>query len=169
MTTANTATSAKNSVDRSHLGTLSVLAWTGDPEAGHDMPYLLVYSLGDGAGSAEEGEAALLGMIADCGAKAGDMSDATSASVNSPVRLLVEAGQAVLNMPHLSAQCPAPPEWLAAADGRGHAHVIIASRPWPEAKPGEQITEESLQTYLGDEETLLSSAHILVRVSQLRS
>ncbi|MFJ8229557.1 DUF5949 family protein [Streptomyces sp. NPDC094448] len=169
MTTANTATSAKNSVDRSHLGTLSVLAWTGDPEAGHDMPYLLVYSLGDGAGSAEEGEAALLGMIADCGAKAGDMSDATSASVTSPVRLLVEAGQAVLNMPHLSAQCPAPPEWLAAADGRGHAHVIIASRPWPEAKPGEQITEESLQTYLGDEETLLSSAHILVRVSQLRS
>ncbi|MEU5160547.1 DUF5949 family protein [Streptomyces sp. NPDC020875] len=169
MTTANIPTPAKNSVVRAHLGTLSVLAWTGDPEAGHDMPYLLVYSLGDGTGSAEEGEAALVGMVEECGLRIGDLSDATPTSVNSPIRLLVEGGQAVLNMPHLSAQCPVPPEWLTAADGRGHVHLIIASRPWPEAAPGEPVTEETLQRYLGDEDTLLSSGHVLVRISQLRS
>ncbi|MFH8614096.1 DUF5949 family protein [Streptomyces sp. NPDC017979] len=165
----STANSTKNTVRRSHLGTLSVLAWTGDPDAGHDMPYLLVYSLGDGDGNDEERTAAVLGMIDECGLKVGDMTDATPSSVNSPIRLLVEGGQAVLNMPYLSAQCPAPEEWLAAADGRGHAHLIVASRPWPEATPGQPVTEETLQAFLGTEEALLSSAHVLLRVSELRT
>ncbi|MGW4029947.1 DUF5949 family protein [Streptomyces sp. NPDC004838] len=164
-----TAHSTKNTVQRSHLGTLSVLAWTGDPEAGHDMPYLLLYSLGDGNGGTEAGEAALLGLIDACGLKRGDLSDATPASVNSPIRLLVEGGQAVLNMPYVSAQCPAPQEWLAATEGRGHAHLIVASRPWPEAVPGKPVSEETLQAFLGDEETLMGAAHVLLRVSRLRS
>ncbi|MFF0446830.1 DUF5949 family protein [Streptomyces sp. NPDC004609] len=165
MTTAN---STQSTVQRSHLGTLSMLAWTGDPEAGHDVPYLLVYSCGDGDGGAEAGTAALLGMIAESGLKPGAMSDGTPASVNSPIRLLVEGGQAVLNMPYLSAQCVAPPEWLAAAGARGHAHLVVASRAWPQAVPGRPVSEETLQAFLGDEETLKGAAHVLVRVTRLR-
>lgn len=88
MTTANTA---KNPALRRELGTLSVLAWTGDPEAGHDMPYLLAYSLGDGAEGPEAGEKAALEMIGELGLKTGGgMTDATRASFNLPIRLLVE-------------------------------------------------------------------------------
>jgi hypothetical protein len=165
MTTAN---SSKNAVRRSQLGTLSVLAWIGDPDEGHDMPYLLAYSLGDGADGAQAGEAAVLAVIEEVGLSAGgDMADKTR-SPSSPIRLLVEGGRAVLNMPYLSAQCPAPPEWLRAAEERGHAHLLIASRPWPDAVPGRPVTEEALQSFLGDERTLTTAAHVLLPVSQLR-
>ncbi|MCM2389198.1 DUF5949 family protein [Streptomyces albipurpureus] len=167
MTTAN---STKSTFQRAQLGTLSVVAWTGDPEAGHDMPYLLVYSLGDGAGADGASESAIRALIEEVGLKGGaDMTDATAVSVNSPIRLLIQGGHAVLNMPYLSAQCPAPKEWLAAADQRGHVHLIVAAQPWAAATPGEPITEETLQAFLGDEETLLSAGHILLPVSQLRS
>jgi hypothetical protein len=166
MTTANPP---KNTVERAHLGTLSVLAWTGDPEAGHDMPYLLVYSLGDGGAGPEGARAAVLGMIEESGLAAGALADTTPASVNSPVRLLVEGGQAVLNMPYLSAQCPVPPEWLDAVEARGHAHLIVTPRVWPEAAPGRPVTEEVLRSFIGDEETLGGAAHVLLRVSRLRT
>ncbi|MFF8956584.1 DUF5949 family protein [Streptomyces sp. NPDC014894] len=167
MTLAN---STKNTVQRGHLGTVSMLAWTGDPAAGHDTPYLLVYSLGDGNGGPEAGVAAVEALIDQAGlAVDGLLTDATEASYNSPIRLLVEGGRAVLNMPGLSAQCPAPPEWLAAADSRGHAHLLIGTRPWPEATPGEPLGEETLQSYIGDEATLLAAAHALLPVSRLRS
>ncbi|MFD9715209.1 DUF5949 family protein [Streptomyces sp. NBC_00690] len=166
MTTANPT---QPSVQRSQLGTLSVLAWTGDPEAGYDMPYLLVYSLGDGEGANGGSETALRALIEKVGLKVGSaMTDVTAGSVNSPIRLLVEGGHAVLTMPYLSAQCPAPKEWLAAVDQRGHVHLIIAARPWAAATPGEPISEETLQAFLGDEETLLASGHVLLPVSQLR-
>ncbi|GGZ18040.1 hypothetical protein GCM10010387_08060 [Streptomyces inusitatus] len=166
MTLAN---SAKNTVQRGHLGTVSMLAWTGDPDAGHDMPYLLVYSLGDGDGGPEAGVTALEGLIRQGGlAVDGTLTDATPTSFNSPIRLLVQGGRAVLNMPGLSAQCPAPVEWLAAAESRGHAHLLISTRPWPEATPGEPLTEELLQSYVGDEGTLLAAAHALLPVSRLR-
>jgi len=165
MTTAN---SAKSTIQRSQLGTLSVLAWTGDPEDGHDMPYLLAYSLGDGSDGAEACEAAVLAVIAEAGLKIGGrITDATGAT-STPIKLLVQGGHAVLNMPYLSAQCPAPPEWLSATEERGHVHFMIASRPWAEAVPGEPVTEEALQAFLGDEATLTTSAHVLLPVSQLR-
>ncbi len=166
MTTAN---STRDTVQQGQLGTLSVLPWTGDPEAGHDTPYLLVYSLGDGTDGPEAGEAAALGLIEKVGLKTGGgMADATQASFSSPIRLLVEGGSAVLTMPAVSAQCPAPAEWLAAAEARQSVHLIIASRPWTEAVPGRPVTEEMLQNYLGDEQTLLTAGHVLVPVSRLR-
>lgn len=164
-----TVGSSKNTIKRSQLGTLSVLAWTGDPDEGHDMPYLLAYSLGDGSDGAEAGEAAVLAVIQEIGLSVGDGMAHTTRSPSSPIRLLVEAGQAVLTMPYLSAQCPAPPEWLRAAEARGHVHFLIASRPWPEAAPGEPISEEELQSFLGDEQTLTTAAHVLLPVSKLRS
>ncbi|WP_405601519.1 DUF5949 family protein [Streptomyces sp. NBC_01410] len=163
-----TASPSQNTVQRGHLGTLSLLAWTGDPEEGHDMPYLIAYSLGDGKEGAEAGESALLAVIDELGlTPGGSVHDATQAN-NSPIRLLVQGGYAVLNMPYLSAQCRAPQEWLAAAEQRGHAHFMVASRPWPEAVPGRPVTEAMLQAFLGDEDTLTSAAHILLPVSRLR-
>ncbi|WP_240138790.1 DUF5949 family protein [Streptomyces sp. MUM 178J] len=169
MTTAQSGMQTGNSTfQRGHLGTMSLLAWTGDPEQGHDMPYLIVYSLGDGPEGPEATHQALLAVIADAGlAVDGQLADVTR-STGSPVKLLVEAGQAVLSMPHLNAQCPAPPEWLTAVEQRGHAHFLFATRPWPEAVPGEPVTEEMLQSYLGDESTLTTAAHALLPVSRLR-
>ncbi|MEU0375176.1 DUF5949 family protein [Streptomyces sp. NPDC006283] len=165
MTTANTP---KTAVNRGRLGTLSLLAWTGDPDQGHDTPYLLTYSLGDGTDGPEAARETALAMIEELGLTVGDeMHDHTGES-HRTIQLLVEGGQAVVNMPYLKAQCPAPPEWLAAAERRGSVHFMIASRPWPEAVPGRPVTEEVLQAFLGDEATLTSSAHVLLPVSRLR-
>ncbi|MFK4691906.1 DUF5949 family protein [Streptomyces pristinaespiralis] len=165
MTTANTPRSA---VNRSRLGTLSLLAWTGDPAQGHDTPYLLTYSLGDGVDGPAAGEEAALAMITELGLTVGDEMHDHTHDGSHPIQLLVEGGQAVVNMPYLKAQCPAPPEWLAAADRRGHVHFMIASRPWPEGRPGEPVSDEAFQSFLGDETTLVSSAHVLLPVSRLR-
>jgi hypothetical protein len=163
-----TAEASENIVDRRQLGTLSVLAWTGGPDEGHDMPYLIAYSLGDGPAGAEAGEKAILAMIEEMGLTVGaGLIDHTCVD-NSRIKLLVEGGHAVLTMPQLSAQCPAPPEWLRAVEERGHAYFMVASRPWPQAAPGERVTEEVLQSFLDDEQMLLTAAHVLLPVSQLR-
>jgi hypothetical protein len=163
-----TAKASKSIVNRSHLGTLQVLAWTGDPEAGQDLPCLIAYSLGDGAGGAEAGEEAVLAMIEALGLTVGGgLKDCTRVN-NTRITLLVEGGQAALTTPYLSGQCPVPPEWLHAVEERGHAYFIIASRPWPEAAPGQPVTEEALRSYVGDEQTLATAAHALLPVSTLR-
>lgn len=165
MTTAKTPGSA---VDRGRLGTLSLLAWTGDPAQGHDTPYLLTYSLGDGTDGPGAGEEEALAMIDSLGLTVGDeMHDHTHAG-SHPIQLLVAGGQAVVNMLYLNAQCPAPPEWLSAAERRGTVHFMIASRPWPEGKPGRPVADEAFQAFLGDETTLTTSAHVLLPISRLR-
>ncbi|MFI9581219.1 DUF5949 family protein [Streptomyces sp. NPDC052236] len=165
MTTAN---ASKSIVNRSHLGTLSVLAWTGDPEEGQDLPCLVAYSLGDGSGGAEAGEEAILAMIEELRLTVGGgLTDWTRAN-NSRIKLIVEAGQAAITMPYLSGQCPVPPEWLYAVEERGHAYFLLASRPWPEAAPGKPVTEDALRSYIGDEKTLATAAHVLLPVSKLR-
>ncbi|UYQ64114.1 DUF5949 family protein [Streptomyces peucetius] len=163
-----TAKPPKTAVDRAELGTLALLAWTGDPAQGHDTPYLIAYSLGDGTGGGEAAAAASLAVIEQLGLTTGDvMHDHTVVGV-SPIQLLVQGGQAVVNMRYLSAQCPVPAEWLAAAERRGHVHFMISGRAWPEAKPGVPVTEEILRAHLGDEDVLNDTAHVLLPVSQLR-
>ncbi|MEV7415731.1 DUF5949 family protein [Streptomyces sp. NPDC089919] len=162
-----TSTHTESALRMSQLGTLSVLAWIGDPEEGHDMPYLLAYSLGDGEDGPEAGEAAARALLEANGLRVGDVVlDGTQSSM--PVTVLVEAGQAVLTMPGLNAQCPAPPEWVAAADDHGQVYFLFATRPWPEAKPGVPVTAEMLQAFAGDESVLTSSAHCVLPVTKLR-
>ncbi|MER6913685.1 DUF5949 family protein [Streptomyces sp. NPDC000594] len=163
------AHSAGSTVHRGHLGTVSLLAWTGDPGAGYDTPYLLLYSLGDGAAGPEASVAAMAALIQEAGLRTGGgMVDATAPGSSSPVRLLLQSGYAVLNLPAVSAQCPAPPEWLDAAAQRGHAHLIIGSVPWPQAVPGHPVTEEMLHSYVGREDILLAAGHALVTIGRLR-
>ncbi|NDZ79891.1 hypothetical protein G3I19_15500 [Streptomyces sp. SID10853] len=163
MTASHTATS---SVQRDQLGTLSVLAWSGDPET-NNLPYLLAYSLGDGKDGAEAGEAAVRTLFDELGIPLGS-SLADGSRPGFPVRLLVEGGQAAVNMPYLSAQCPVPAEWLQAVADRGEVHFMFASKPWPEAVPGRPVSEEVLSAFVGDEAMLTTSAHCMLPVTQLR-
>ncbi|MFJ9560679.1 DUF5949 family protein [Streptomyces fuscichromogenes] len=150
------------------LGTLVVLAWSGEAPDGSDMPYLLAYSLGDAEGGPQATSAAIGTLLANNGLPAGgDVVDGT-ARPSLPVTLLVEAGQAVLNLAPLNAQCPAPEEWLAAVAERGYAYLVFTTRPWPEGEPGKPVTPEALKDFAGAEETLTAAAHVVLPARSLR-
>ncbi|MEV5311523.1 MULTISPECIES: DUF5949 family protein [unclassified Streptomyces] len=150
------------------MGTLVVMAWSGEAPGG-DMPYLLAYTLGDGPDGPEAASAAVARMLNDNGLPVGgDLVDGAS-KPGLPVGLLVEAGQAVVNMPHLNAQCTPPPEWLAAVGERGFAYFVFTTRPWPEAQPGKPVDPEALAAFAGADETLDAAAHVVLPVRSLRS
>ncbi|WP_455361558.1 DUF5949 family protein [Streptomyces sp. SYSU K21746] len=159
---------AATTIQRGQLGTLSMLTWIGDPAEGQNIPYLLVFSLGDGTDGPEAGEAAVRALIEHCGMSVGSGVLEGARVPSLPVKLLVEGGQAVLNMPYFSAQCAAPPEWLQAAHEHGEVYFLLAGRPWPEATPGKPVTEEMLRAFAGDEATLTTAAHCLLPVTRLR-
>ncbi|MEV6649267.1 DUF5949 family protein [Streptomyces sp. NPDC051219] len=165
MTSTQTAASG---VQRGHLGTLLLLTWIGDPVEGQNVPYLLAFSLGDGTDGPEAGEAAVRALIEECGMSVGGGLLDGSRVPGLPIKLLVEGGQAALNMPYLKAQCPVPPEWLRSAKEHGEVYFLLASRPWPEATPGEPVSEEMLKAFVGDEETLTTAGHCLLPVTRLR-
>ncbi|MEV0318847.1 DUF5949 family protein [Streptomyces sp. NPDC050658] len=166
MTSTSSASSTFRAAD---LGTLTVVAWSGEhPEDQEDMPFLLAYSLGDGAGGPDAASEAVEMLLRNTGLPVGGPVVESSRNPGLPVTLLVEAGQAVLNMPHLNAQCVVPPEWLDAIEERGHAYFMFTTRPWPQATPGEPLSEEDLAAFAGDEETIARSAHCLLTARSLR-
>ncbi|MDX2598568.1 DUF5949 family protein [Streptomyces caniscabiei] len=163
-----TSTSAETRPFRpADLGTLVVMAWSGEAPDG-DMPYLLAYTLGDGQSGPEGSTAAVEDLLTSLGLSIGEKVVDGAAHPSLPVTLLVEAGQAVVTMPQLNAQCPAPPEWLAAVGRRGFAYLLFATRPWPEAQPGMPVEPEALAAFAGDTETLTSAAHVLLPARSLR-
>ncbi|MFI6700044.1 DUF5949 family protein [Streptomyces sp. NPDC050509] len=167
MTSTNTA--ANNAQYAALLGTLSVIPWTSDPAAGErNAPFLLAYSLGDGRDGPEAGEEAMRTVLADIGLKPGGELIDVAQSHNIPIKLIVEAGRAVLTMPYLNAQCPVPPEWQQDARDTGQVYFLVATRPWAEGTPGRPVGEEQLRAFAGDEQMLLSAAHCLVPVRGLR-
>ncbi|MEU0967613.1 DUF5949 family protein [Streptomyces sp. NPDC005917] len=150
------------------LGTIVVLAWSGEAPDGTDMPYLLAYPLGDAECGAEATSAAIEALLKNNGLPVGgDLVDGT-ARPSLPVTLLVEAGQAVLNLAPLTAQCPAPQEWLAAVGERGYAYLVFTTRPWPGAEPGKPVTPEALRDFAGAEATLTAAAHVVLPARSLR-
>ncbi|MCB5166359.1 DUF5949 family protein [Streptomyces bambusae] len=165
MTSTHTESAATRAA---RLGTLSVLAWIGDPDEGHDVPYLLAYTLGDGEGGPAAAEAAARELLEEIKLPIGDeVLDGTN-SPNFPITVLVEGEQAALTMPGLNAKCSAPPEWISAADESGQVYFLFATRPWPEAVPGRPVTADMLQAFAGNEANLTSSAHIVLPVTKLR-
>ncbi|MFJ5773448.1 DUF5949 family protein [Streptomyces sp. NPDC093094] len=145
------------------------MTWSGESPDGGDMPYLLAYTLGDGPDGPEATSAAVERLLADRNLPVGgDVVDGT-AQPSLPVSLLVEAGQAVLTMPPLTAQCPAPPEWLAAVGERGYAYLVFTTRPWPEAEPGKPVEPEALAAFAGADATLTAAAHIVLPARSLRA
>ncbi len=166
MTTSQTTTGTP---PNSQLGTLMMIGWSGaHPEDGHDVPFLLSYSLGDGKDGPEAGTEAMGRMLGQAGLLVGGELQDASRTPSLPLTLIVEAGQAVLTMPVFTAQCPVPPEWLAAADHRKQVYGMFATRPWPEARPGGPVSEDMLRAFAGDEGVIRSSAHCLIPVRTLR-
>ncbi|WP_329188023.1 DUF5949 family protein [Streptomyces sp. NBC_01428] len=164
MTSTSSQMSPLRAVD---LGTLAVMAFSGEAPDG-DMPYLLAYSLGDGEGGPEGSASAIRQLLTDNGIPVGETLIDGSKHPSLPLTLLVEGGQAVVRMPHLNAQCVAPTEWLAAVGERGYAYFLFATRAWPVAQPGKPVAPEDLTAFAGDEDTLLSAAHVLLPARSLR-
>ncbi|MFD9355997.1 DUF5949 family protein [Streptomyces sp. NPDC060031] len=162
-------TSTKAEIDRSKLGTLSVLAWIGDPDEAHDIPYLLAYTLGDGPDGPQAAEEAARGLLEELGLPIGDVvMDGVRNPAGFPVQILLEGNQIALTMPGLNAKCIAPPEWVTAANDSGQAYFLFATRAWPEAVPGQPVSAETLQAFAGDEEVLTGSAHAVLAVRRLQ-
>ncbi|MEU7551750.1 DUF5949 family protein [Streptomyces sp. NPDC044571] len=162
-------TSTQAEIDRSQLGTLSVLAWIGDPSDGHDIPYLLAYTLGDGPQGREAGEAAARGLLEEIGLPIGDVvMDGTRNPSAFPVQIVLANNQIGLTMPGLNATCTAPDEWVAAANESGQAYFLFATRAWPEAVPGRPVDAKTLQEFAGDEAVLTGSAHCVLSVRRLQ-
>ncbi|MFD8983220.1 DUF5949 family protein [Streptomyces sp. NPDC059564] len=162
-------TSTQAEIDRTQLGTLSVLAWIGDPSEGHDIPYLLAYTLGDGPQGREAGEKAAHGLLEEIGLPIGDVvMDGTRSPRTFAVQIVLAGSQVALTLPGLNATCTAPDEWVAAATESGQAYFLFATRAWPEAVPGKPVTPEVLQAFAGDEEVLTSSAHCVLTVQSLQ-
>ncbi|GHB72537.1 hypothetical protein GCM10010347_48540 [Streptomyces cirratus] len=162
-------TSTQAEIDRSELGTLSVLAWIGDPSEGHDIPYLLAYTLGDGPKGKEAGEAAARGLLEEIGLPIGDVvMDGTRNPSTFAVQIVLAGNQVALTLPGLNATCTAPDEWVTAATESGQAYFLFATTAWPEAVPGRPVSPELLQAFAGDEAVLTGSAHCVITVQSLR-
>ncbi|MFD3516840.1 DUF5949 family protein [Streptomyces sp. NPDC058657] len=159
---------AETALNHAHLGTIAVLPWAGEhADDGRDAAFLLAYALGDGAGTEEEGQAAVRALLAQAGLPVGG-AIVNGALSSVPVTLMVEGGNAVLTLPHLNVTCAVPPEWAAAAEKRGQVHLMFTTRPWPEFQPGRPVTEDQLKAFVGDEETILSAAHCRLPAARLR-
>ena len=151
------------------LGTLMVIPWAGaHDEDGADMPFLMAYSLGDGVGGSEGTQRAVLEAAREIGLPVGGAVLDVARVQRPPVKVLVEAGKAVLSLPYLQATCPVPDQWTTAARARGSVYVILASRPWPAAAPGAVLGESDLRAFAGDPEVLGTAAHALVPIGTLR-
>ncbi|MBX7546769.1 DUF5949 family protein [Streptomyces sp. NPDC004232] len=161
-------TSTSSDLRPADLGTLVLLAWSGEAPDGADMPYLLAYSLGDAEGGPQTTAAAVEHLLADSELPVGgDLVDGNDRP-GLPVSLLVEAGQAVVRMPQLVAQADAPPEWLAAVRERGYAYLVFTTRAWPEGRPGRTVEAADLAAFAGADETLNAAAHIALPATSRR-
>ncbi|MFJ8310910.1 MULTISPECIES: DUF5949 family protein [unclassified Streptomyces] len=164
-------TSAASAVQPSRaalLGTLAVIAWSGGhPEEAERVPVLMAYSLGDGIEGPEGAEAAARALLDELGMPAGSVLDQARGAA-LPVTLIVQGGQAVLTMPSVTVQCPAPPEWLVAAGQRGTVQFIFATRSWPGGRPGIAVSDEQLRAFAGDEDTISTAGHCVLPVRRLR-
>ncbi|MFE4663968.1 DUF5949 family protein [Streptomyces sp. NPDC056716] len=163
-----TTTGASRPFHPADLGTLVVMAWSGEAPDG-DMPYLLAYSLGDAADGPDATTAAVEHLLTDNDLPVGgDLVDG-NVRPSLPVSLLVEAGTAVVAMPHLNATVTPPPEWLAAVAQRGYAYFVFTTRPWPEAQPGKPVEPEALAAFAGADATLNAAAHVVLPARSLRA
>ncbi|MFF2010904.1 DUF5949 family protein [Streptomyces sp. NPDC058195] len=150
------------------LGTITLIGWSGaHPADGSDVAFLLIYSLGDGADGPAVSEAAMRASLERTGLPVGSAPVYAAEQPSLPVKLLVQAGQAVLTLPHFTAQYPAPPEWLAAAAARGEVHAMFATRPWPQGAPGRPVSEEQLRFFAADPEVITTAAHCVLPVRSL--
>ncbi|MFD3535051.1 DUF5949 family protein [Streptomyces sp. NPDC058664] len=166
MTSSNVVSEARSA---SPLGSLATVFWTTGPtEEKPAAAYLMVYSLGNGSGGPEAGAEAMRVAVEGMGLTVGGPVVDASQESGVDAHLLVEAQQAVLTLPFLKVQCSVPAEWEAAAKKLGHAYLVCSVRPWPEATPGEPISEKQLRSFLTDEDFMSGGAHVVLPVRRLQ-
>ncbi|MEU8524976.1 MULTISPECIES: DUF5949 family protein [Streptomyces] len=165
MTSPNAISQARSA---NPLGTLTVIPWTIGPTPQNNITaFLMVYSLGDGRDGPEAGEIAMRQALESMGLQVGgEIADGAQAALG--VHLLVEAQRAVLSLPFMKVQCPVPAEWEAAAHQNGQVVLICATTPWPDARPGETVTEAKLKTFVADERVVRNAAHLLMPVRRIQ-
>ncbi|HEY9367864.1 DUF5949 family protein [Streptomyces sp.] len=165
MTSPNAISRARSA---NPLGTLTVIPWTIGPTAEKNITaFLMVYSLGDGPDGPEACEASMRQALQGMGLQiGGELADGAQAALG--VHLLVEAQQAVLTLPFMKVQCPVPAEWEAAAHQNGQVVLLCPTTPWPEAVPGETVTEARLKTFVTDERVVKNSAHLVMPVRRIQ-
>ncbi|CAM5717182.1 DUF5949 family protein [Streptomyces fumanus] len=163
------STAAPETPRGSLLGTLTIVPWSSVPTTETPrLPFLTVYSLGDGAGGPEAGERAMRAHLEKIGLPVtGELVELTQ-EARAAVTLLVEAEQAVLTLPFLQVQCPVPESWQDAAYRNGSVRLICLTRPWPHVAPGEAVAPEQLRAFLTDDDLRSASSHCLVPVTRLR-
>ncbi|MEU0131770.1 MULTISPECIES: DUF5949 family protein [unclassified Streptomyces] len=150
------------------LGTQILIAWSGsNPGTDRETAFLMTYSLGDGTDGPEVGERAMQTALERSGLRVGGETLHASEMPNLPVKLLIQAGQVVLTLPHFKAQYTVPGEWLAVARSEGSVHGMFATRPWPAAVPGQPVGEDLLRSFVADPEVVATSAHCLLPVRSL--
>lgn len=152
----------------SDLGTLVMMAWSGEAADGKDMPYLLACTLGDAADGPEAATAAVEKMLTDAGLPVGGELVDGHLKPSLPVSLLVVAGQAVVTMPRLNAQCTVGDEWLTAVAERGYAYLLFTTLPWPGERPGATVGHEEFSEFVTADATLKAAAHIVLPARSLR-
>lgn len=153
----------------SPLGTLSTVLWTmGATEDKPATAYLMVYSLGNGSEGPEACAEAMRAAVEGMGLTVGGPVVDASKDSRVDAHLLVEAGQAVLTLPFLKVQCTVPAEWEAAAKELGHAYLVCSVRPWPDAAPGEPVSEEQLRSFFSGENPLATGGHAVLPVRRLQ-
>ncbi|MDT9688508.1 DUF5949 family protein [Streptomyces sp. P9(2023)] len=166
MTTPHTVSAARSD---NPLGTLTVVPWTIGPTAETPVtPFLMVYSLGDGRDGPEAGEEAMRAALDGMGLSIGERVVDAAVERGTGAHLLVEAQRAVLTMPFMKAQCPVPAEWEAAAKENGHVFLICSVRPWPDAVPGEPVSEQKLKSFVTDDQVVAAAAHVRLPVRRLQ-
>ncbi|MFE6283383.1 DUF5949 family protein [Streptomyces sp. NPDC057877] len=165
MTTTPPAT---RPVPTSDLGTLVMMSWSGEAADDKDMPYLLACTLGDAPDGPEAAGAAVEKMLTDTGLPVGGELVDGNLKPSLPVSLLVVAGQAVVTMPRLNAQCTVGEEWLAAVAERGYAYLVFTARPWPGERPGTTVDREEFAEFATADETLKAAAHVVLPARSLR-
>ncbi|CAM5707933.1 hypothetical protein SCALM49S_01319 [Streptomyces californicus] len=56
---------------------------------------------------------------------------------------------------------------MAAAQGQGQVYGMFATTPWPEAVPGQPVSEDRLRAFVTDEDVVRTAAHCLLPVRTL--
>ncbi|MEU1052129.1 DUF5949 family protein [Streptomyces sp. NPDC005876] len=163
------STTAPEKPRGSRLGTLTIVPWSSVPTTETPrLPFLTVYSLGDGVDGPGAGEQTMRAHLERIGLPVtGELVELTQ-EARTAITLLVEAEQAVLTMPFLQVQCPVPAAWQDAAHRNGTVRLICLTRPWPHVAPGEDVTPEQLRSFLTDDHLRSASSHCMVPVTRLR-
>ncbi|MFI8193763.1 DUF5949 family protein [Streptomyces sp. NPDC085946] len=165
MTSAPTAPAGTQPFSTADLGTFLLMSWLRENPQG-DVPCLLACCLGNGAGGPAGSSAAVGQLLRSAGlAVGGDIVDGTRRP-GTAMSLLVVPGSAMLTMPRFTTQFVPPAGWLETVAARGFAYLLMTTRPWPDAEPGDPGT---LVSFVADEETRKAAAQVLLPARSLRT